>query len=159
MRRLRDARQRSTTSIKDLHIQCRETLRHLVDQQLSAVPPHYREILVMCDIEGFPRKEVGQRLSLPAGTVSSRLARAREMFRRLLTRHGIDFSAKLPSLLATLHASTTSDAPAEKLESTSRDVKKLIPDAVMSKAMVRLHACQTLFRPHPKTSAEMSSRM
>ena len=45
---------------------------------LEQLPPDYREILVLREIEGFSYKEIAAALSIPIGTVMSRLARARE---------------------------------------------------------------------------------
>jgi RNA polymerase sigma-70 factor (ECF subfamily) len=45
---------------------------------LEQLPPDYREILVLREIEGFSYKEIAAALSIPMGTVMSRLARARE---------------------------------------------------------------------------------
>src|SRR5512143_473142 len=44
---------------------------------LEQLPPDYREVLVLREIEGFSYKEIAAVLSIPMGTVMSRLARAR----------------------------------------------------------------------------------
>lgn len=49
---------------------------------LEQLPPDFREVIVLREIEGLSYKEIAAVLHVPIGTVMSRLARARE---RLLT--------------------------------------------------------------------------
>jgi RNA polymerase sigma-70 factor (ECF subfamily) len=49
---------------------------------LDQLPVDYREVLLLREIEGLSYKEIAEVLSVPMGTVMSRLARARE---RLMT--------------------------------------------------------------------------
>jgi len=49
---------------------------------LEQLPADYREVLLLREIEGLSYKEIAEVLSVPMGTVMSRLARARE---RLMT--------------------------------------------------------------------------
>jgi RNA polymerase sigma-70 factor (ECF subfamily) len=44
---------------------------------LEALPPEFREILILRELEGFSYKEIADVAELPVGTVMSRLARAR----------------------------------------------------------------------------------
>jgi RNA polymerase sigma-70 factor (ECF subfamily) len=48
------------------------------------LPHAYREIVVLRDIEGFTYQEIATVLDCPAGTVMSRLGRARGKLRRML---------------------------------------------------------------------------
>jgi RNA polymerase sigma-70 factor (ECF subfamily) len=52
---------------------------------IDSLPHLYREIIVLRDIEGFSYQQIAGILGCPAGTVMSRLGRAREKLRRLLT--------------------------------------------------------------------------
>src|SRR5262249_47561552 len=78
-RRRQQQIQRVAETVKDEEeMYERETLRALIDQELRTIPLRYREVLIMCDIEGFTREEVASRLSVRTGTISSRLSRGRE---------------------------------------------------------------------------------
>jgi RNA polymerase sigma factor (sigma-70 family) len=44
---------------------------------ISALPPRFRETLVLRDVEGLDYREIAQATEVPIGTVMSRLARAR----------------------------------------------------------------------------------
>jgi RNA polymerase sigma-70 factor (ECF subfamily) len=52
---------------------------------LEALPLHYREIVLLCDVEEMSYQEISQALGIPMGTVMSRLSRARKAMRALLT--------------------------------------------------------------------------
>ena len=51
---------------------------------LEELPVHHREIILLCDIEEMSYQEISQALSIPIGTVMSRLSRARRAMRTLL---------------------------------------------------------------------------
>jgi RNA polymerase sigma-70 factor (ECF subfamily) len=69
--------------------------REMVQQALSELPVHFREILLLCEVEEMSYQEIAETLSIPAGTVMSRLFRARKALRGLLQqkseggRHGV----------------------------------------------------------------------
>jgi RNA polymerase sigma-70 factor (ECF subfamily) len=58
----------------------REEIRVAIDE----LPELYREVVVLRDLEGFSYQEIATMLSCPAGTVMSRLGRARARLRRSL---------------------------------------------------------------------------
>jgi RNA polymerase sigma-70 factor, ECF subfamily len=55
-----------------------------VHEAIESLPVRYREVVVLRDLEGFSYQEIALILGCPAGTVMSRLGRARERLRLLL---------------------------------------------------------------------------
>jgi RNA polymerase sigma-70 factor (ECF subfamily) len=55
-----------------------------VQQAIDDLPVHYRETLLLCDMEEMSYREIAEILSIPVGTVMSRLARARKLTRQFL---------------------------------------------------------------------------
>lgn len=55
-----------------------------VQRALLQIPPLYREVMILCDIEGYPYREVADMLHCPINTVASRLARGRAQLAQLL---------------------------------------------------------------------------
>jgi RNA polymerase sigma-70 factor, ECF subfamily len=56
----------------------------LVQRAIDDLPVHYRETLLLCEVEGMSYQEIAEILTIPMGTVMSRLARARKAVRRSL---------------------------------------------------------------------------
>jgi RNA polymerase sigma-70 factor (ECF subfamily) len=59
----------------------RKLEREQVRAAIEKLPEAYREIVVLRDIEGFTYQEIAMVLDCPAGTVMSRLGRARAKLR------------------------------------------------------------------------------
>ena len=59
--------------------------RRRVNAALSALPVHYREILVLRELEDLSYRDISMVVDVPLGTVMSRLARARQLMRDALT--------------------------------------------------------------------------
>lgn len=55
-----------------------------IRKALEALPMHFREIILLTDMEEMSYKETGQALNIAVGTVMSRLFRARKAMRVLL---------------------------------------------------------------------------
>ncbi|MGZ7030877.1 MAG: sigma-70 family RNA polymerase sigma factor, partial [Thermoanaerobaculia bacterium] len=58
-----------------------ESLRRAIEE----LPAQFREVLLLADAEEMRYEEIAQTLSIPIGTVTSRLIRARQKIRRALT--------------------------------------------------------------------------
>jgi RNA polymerase sigma factor (sigma-70 family) len=64
-------------------------VRDQIDNVLAGLPERYRSCVVLCDVEGLSRKDAAARLGWTEGTLSGRLARARELLADRLTRRGV----------------------------------------------------------------------
>lgn len=59
----------------------REQMSSCVREFIDQLPPNYRTVLVLSDLEGFTNEEIAGILQLTVGTVKIRLHRAREKLR------------------------------------------------------------------------------
>ena len=82
-------------------------LHQTLDQELNQLSEKYRVPIVLCDLEGRLRQDVARQLRIPEGTLSSRLAKGRQMLAGRLARHGVVLSG---ALLATVLAERVASA-------------------------------------------------
>jgi RNA polymerase sigma-70 factor (ECF subfamily) len=59
--------------------------RQLLNDALEELAAEYREVIVLRELEGLSYKEIASIISIPLGTVMSRLARGRERLQQALT--------------------------------------------------------------------------
>ena len=59
--------------------------RDLVEQALATLPPDLREAVALRDLQGLDYKEIATALGVPIGTIESRIFRARQRLRPLLS--------------------------------------------------------------------------
>jgi RNA polymerase sigma factor (sigma-70 family) len=83
-------------------------LRRIICEEVNRLPADYRAAVVACFFEGKTHEEAAKQLGWPRGTVAGRLARARELLRRRLVRHGVTLT--LSALLTALVARTAQAA-------------------------------------------------
>jgi RNA polymerase sigma factor (sigma-70 family) len=57
----------------------------LVQNAIDNLPVHHREVLLLCEVEEMSYREIAEILSIPTGTVMSRLSRARKAVRESLS--------------------------------------------------------------------------
>jgi RNA polymerase sigma factor (sigma-70 family) len=81
-------------------------LQAVLRAELDRLPVKHREAFLLCAVEGETKASAARRLGVPVGTVSSRLAAAREVLRARLSRRGIE----LPAVLAALAVGSGADA-------------------------------------------------
>lgn len=60
--------------------------QQLLQSALDELPLHFREILLLCEVEEMSYQEIADTLGIPTGTVMSRLSRARAALRELVRR-------------------------------------------------------------------------
>ena len=92
-------------------------LRPVLDDEINRLPEKFRAPVVLCYLEGRTLEEAARQLGCPRGTVSSRLAGARDRLRGRLARRGLAPSVALPALLAPAGPGTA--APASLVRATA----------------------------------------
>src|SRR5262249_52234661 len=79
-------------------------LEPVLDRELSRLPGKYQAAIVLCDVEGRSRRDAARDLGLNEGTLSSRLARGREILRKRLARHRVSLTCGGLTLALSQHA-------------------------------------------------------
>jgi RNA polymerase sigma factor (sigma-70 family) len=81
-------------------------VQSVLDEELVHLPDIYRAVVVLCDLEGRTRREVARQLGVPDGTVGGRLARARAMLAKRLSRRGVTLPAGAVATALSHHAAS-----------------------------------------------------
>ena len=80
-----------TSALNPEQLLLREATGEELRAAVAALPPEFREVVVLRELEDLSYKEIAAVLSLPLGTVMSRLTRARARLRQILCA-GKEFS-------------------------------------------------------------------
>lgn len=78
--------------------QQRQTV-YRVRNAVAQLPPGQREVVTLVDLEGFSYAEVAEILTIPIGTVMSRLCRARQTLKEKLIDAAVDDRQQEPRLV------------------------------------------------------------
>jgi RNA polymerase sigma-70 factor (ECF subfamily) len=68
-------------------------LKRRLAQAVDDLPPKYRMVVVMHDIEGYTHEEIGQALGMPPGTSKAQLSRARARLREALQPYASEWAS------------------------------------------------------------------
>jgi RNA polymerase sigma factor (sigma-70 family) len=113
-------------------------LRTVIDEELARLPDKYRSAVVLCDLEGLSRKDAADRLRVPEGTLSSRLAHARKVLAGRLTRRGVTASAGVVATALGRDAAAAAVSPAMVL-STARAAARFASGGFLPPDLVPNH--------------------
>jgi RNA polymerase sigma factor (sigma-70 family) len=90
----------------------------IIDEELARMSLPLREVLLLCDLSGQSHSQTGASLGLAKGTITKRLAKAREELATRLKRRGIMLGvAALSTMIAT---QARSSVPAPLLRETAK---------------------------------------
>ncbi len=66
-------------------------------EALNRIPPDFRSVVLLVDVEEFGYKEAAEILSIPIGTVMSRLSRGRRLLREDLSKVAAEYGLRSPA--------------------------------------------------------------
>jgi Sigma-70, region 4 len=89
-----------------------EELTEWLDHELTRLPEKYRLPILCCDLQGMSRQAAASKLSCPIGTLNWRLAHARGLLSRALTRRGLTMSCGALALAISLPVARAAVSPA-----------------------------------------------
>jgi RNA polymerase sigma factor (sigma-70 family) len=114
----------------------------VIDEELARLPAPLREALLLCDLGGQSHAQAAASLGLAKGTVTKRVARAREALATRLKRRGITLGAG--ALAATVAAHARASVPAPLLVETARQAVAWSAGQAAGSAVATTLAAQVL---------------
>jgi cobalt-zinc-cadmium efflux system membrane fusion protein len=127
------AMSRPETKPADQDQQVLDELRATLDEELARLPDRCRAALVLCEFDGLTRRAAARQLGIPEGTLSSRLARAKDLLRRRLVRRGLALSGlALEQALAREAQARTFTVPLSLVDSATRAAAHVAAGAALT---------------------------
>src|SRR5256886_1186753 len=90
--------------------------RQLLDREINHLPRRYRKVIVLCYFQGMTKDQAALTLGTPAGTISTWLARARQMLAAAMTKAGASGSISAALVVQLLNENV--NLPAQLAKST-----------------------------------------
>ncbi|MGL6073833.1 MAG: sigma-70 family RNA polymerase sigma factor [Fimbriiglobus sp.] len=87
-----------------------DTMLSAVHEEVERLPTSLRTAFILCDLEGVPQAEAASRLGWKSGTLTGRLAKARQQLLAALTQRGYA-SATITGLVGLGAATASADVP------------------------------------------------
>jgi RNA polymerase sigma-70 factor (ECF subfamily) len=131
LRSKREARACTMAATCDPNEMSFKELRSILDEEIGRLPEKYAQPLVLCYLEGKTNAEAAELLGWPAGSMSRRLSRARELLRWRLTKRGLPFSILL---LAGAGSTAAEEVPAGLIATTVDAAGKVARGTTVEKA-------------------------
>ncbi|QJW96595.1 sigma-70 family RNA polymerase sigma factor [Frigoriglobus tundricola] len=110
----------------------------ILDNEIAGLPRKHREPLVLCYLEGMTYRQAADRLAVPVGTLSARLAKAKAQLQARLTRRGVGLPA---AALALFPWGSARGAESEFVHLTARAAKASASEG-RSSVVASPYACQ-----------------
>jgi RNA polymerase sigma factor (sigma-70 family) len=124
-RRIREQKAAAMLPTQQIDDASWDDLRPVLDAELNRLPEKYRAPLVLCYLEGKTNEQAAKALGWPAGSMSKRLDRGRELLRDRLASRGVALSAAALAMLMAQHAATAA-VPAVLTELTGTMAQAMV---------------------------------